>query len=179
MLFYLQAQRLLSCLRVHAVSAFVHPPRSRPAPAPPATQMRGHRNFALFADARAHRRRKHSRVQQITRHSSVYDPPPILTCSGSATHPHTHPRMFWLGNYFPNYQVYDPHMFWLGNRALAPDEWDVAERASHTASCCSAAVTHPRESECSPPSTTRPETEPSSVHAPDTHYPGSRLSRSL
>ena len=82
--------------------------------------------------------------------------------------------MFWLGNYFPNYQVYDPHMFWLGNRALAPDEWDVAERASHTASCCSAAVTHPRESECSPPSTTRPETEPSSVHAPDTHirYPG-------
>lgn len=82
--------------------------------------------------------------------------------------------MFWLGNYFPNYQVYDPHMFWLGNRALAPDEWDVAERASHTASCCSAAVTHPRESECSPPSTTRPETEPSSVHAHDTHirYPG-------
>ena len=69
---------------------------------------------------------------------TVYDPPPIFTFAGS-----------------------------VGNRALTPDEWDVADRASQRAgAAAAAAATHPRESECTLPTTTRPASEPSSAHCP-------------
>ena len=90
---------------------------------------------------------------------TVYDLPPIFTC-----------------------------VIATENRALAPDEWDVADRATQRAAAAAAAATHPRESECTLPTTTRPASEPSSVHAPNTlppgltprshRLPGSRLCRS-
>jgi sarcosine oxidase gamma subunit len=73
---------------------------------------------------------------------TVYDLPPIFTC-----------------------------VIATENRALAPDEWDVADRATQRAAAAAAAATHPRESECTLPTTTRPASEPSSVHAPNTLPP--------
>ena len=73
---------------------------------------------------------------------TVYDLPPIFTC-----------------------------VIATENRALAPDEWDVADRATQRAAAAAAAATHPRESECTLPTTTRPASDPSSVHAPNTLPP--------